>query len=619
MNKRTTTVSKLVAKLSNNKMVKVVSGLFNKEEFALSEEGTVELTDEEEDQIRRTYGENFLEKFKAVDFSGDEAKTSTELFDAAVAFKAGELTRDKDELIGRLRSDIETLSASPEPHPAPTLVTVPSAATSPFRIKLNMSAKHNALAARLLDSSNPVDFAQLDNATIDVADLNQEFSMVMPPKMKLELLLKQLYVSFDDSKHMTRIQSNTDWIGSAVEFSEVSQQFTPKWTPKGTSKFTPLRIPYRRHKINVLINPTDVIKSWLLYLYEQGKTLAEMPITRYIITEHILPRLMQDISMSMIAKGKFTETPWTGLTDGTAGTPAKDSMDGYETILVEGKTDPTKKFNYYKAAEDVRGKTDAEVYAYVDQFVRSISGLFVHLPQVFCSPEMLEAYVRGDYAVNGKYTGITMEGGSVRFSTVHLTPLKSMYNSPILFATPERNFIELVDYSKAESCINKIEEANYDVKIFGEYSLSVGFKIQEAVFAAVPDGYTPYSAINSDATPDANVWQQGGVEPDDDPDEDDSVTVSGDNALNVSADAGSNNRTYATSNGSEVQAVVTAEGADWLSVSVNGNKVTFTRTAFAYDAEAASDSRSATVRVSAATGTGYLDVTVTQAMAAESI
>ena len=510
MNKPKTTVAKLVAKLSNNKMVKVVAGLFNKEEFALSEDGKVELSDEEEQKIRQTYGEAFLEKFKAADLSDEGSQTSTELFDAAVEFKAAELTRDKDALIGQLRSDIETLSNQPEPHPAPAPVATQGTDTS-NAIPLNMKASHNALAARLLAAGNPADFVQLDNASLNVADLNQEFSMVMPPKMKLELLLKQLYVSFDDAKHMTRIQSNTDWIGSAAEFSEVSQQFTPKWTPKGAGKFTPLRIPYRRHKINVLINPTDVIKSWLLFLYEQGKTLQDMPITRYIIAEHILPRLMQDISMSMIAKGKFNETPWNGLTDGAAGTPAKDSMDGFETILVEGKTDPTKKFNYYKAAVDVRDRTDAEVYAYVDKFVRSISGLFIHLPQVFCSPEMLEAYVRGDYAVNGKYTGITMEGGSVRFSTVHLTPLKSMYNSPILFATPERNFIQLVDYSKAESCINKIEEFNYDVKIFGEYSLSVGFKIQEAVFAAVPDGYTPYAAINSDATPDTDVWQQGGV------------------------------------------------------------------------------------------------------------
>ena len=34
MNKKTTTMGQLAAKLSNNKMVKVVASLFHKEEFA---------------------------------------------------------------------------------------------------------------------------------------------------------------------------------------------------------------------------------------------------------------------------------------------------------------------------------------------------------------------------------------------------------------------------------------------------------------------------------------------------------------------------------------------------------------------------------------------------------
>jgi len=49
---------------------------------------------------------------------------------------------------------------------------------------------------------------------------------------------------------------------------------------------------------------------------------------------------------------------------------------------------------------------------------------------------------------------------------------------------------------------------------------------------------------------------------------------------------------------------------------VNGNKVTFTRTAYAYDAtNTEATPRQATVRISA--GTGHLDVVVKQAMATE--
>ena len=93
-------------------------------------------------------------------------------------------------------------------------------------------------------------------------------------------------------------------------------------------------------------------------------------------------------------------------------------------------------------------------------------------------------------------------------------------------------------------------------------------------------------------------------------------TVTGDALVDgLAATAGSCVRTYATSDGSGVTAAVTSENSDWLTVSVSGNKVTFTRTAYAHGEGA--DPRQATVRVSAKSGAAYLDVTVKQAMASE--
>ena len=85
-------------------------------------------------------------------------------------------------------------------------------------------------------------------------------------------------------------------------------------------------------------------------------------------------------------------------------------------------------------------------------------------------------------------------------------------------------------------------------------------------------------------------------------------TISGAATLNVANTAGSNNRTYATSDGSAVVATVPEEAAGWLSTSVEDNVVTFTHTA----QEAAAAQRSAVVHLSTATG-GSKDVTVTQA------
>ena len=87
-----------------------------------------------------------------------------------------------------------------------------------------------------------------------------------------------------------------------------------------------------------------------------------------------------------------------------------------------------------------------------------------------------------------------------------------MYDSAIIFATPKTNFVELVDLSAAGACINDVQKDNYKVKIFGEYSLSVGFAIAEAVFASVPEGYVPSEAVISDPAKYSDNWVNGGAD-----------------------------------------------------------------------------------------------------------
>ena len=481
-------------------MGQLVARLLGKPQLDVKD-GKVSLSEEEKKTIRDNYGEPFLAKLESVDIE-DDSESALDLFNAAVAAKTAEATAALTSQIKSLQASVLELTNEPEPKPA-AKAAAPAGAQA---FAVNMNASHNKIVANALNSTNPLAFGAMEDASIDITDLNAEFSSVMPPKAKLELLTKRIYNGFPDAKYMTRIQANSDYIASAAMMSEVSQQFTPKWTPKGTVNFTPIRIPYRRHKINVLIQPTEILKSWLLFLYEQGKTMAEMPISKYIIENHILPKVLDDITLSMIAKGKFVDAGT--VSDGDKGKAAKDSMDGFETILVEGKKDAKCKINFYKNAKDPMTLGNQEVLDYINGFVDAISGMFANVVTVYCSEQLLTKYKRADFAINGKYTGVEADG-AIRFTNFHLVPLKSMYNSQIIFATPQENFVELVDYSKAESCINKIEESNYDVKVFGEYSLSTGFKIAEAVFASVPDGYDPSTTVASGEVDLGDKWVNG--------------------------------------------------------------------------------------------------------------
>lgn len=510
MNKKPTTMGQLAAKLSNNKMVKVVASLFHKENFDLTDEGSIELSEEEEERIRKTYGEAFLTKLKATNFSEEGAAKATDLFDEAVRNAAEELAKDKDAVIADLRKTIEELAAAPEP--APQASRAPAAAAGQQLAAIDMKARHNAVVAAALASGNPFS-VQLTSQNVDVSELNKEFSIAMPPKLRLEILLKRIYQGFNDAKFFTPVNTNTDFIATAAIHTEVSQQFTPEWTPKGSLAFTPIRIEYRRHKINEAIKPADLLSSWLLYLYEQGKSQAEQPFVRYVVTEHILPKVLEDITLSMIAKGKYNAVNVGSLSPGDAGSAAKDSMDGIETILVEGKAGTNtaaKKINFYKNAQNVLTMTDDQAHAYIDAFADAVRGQFVNKQiEIHCAPEVLTKYQRAEFKLTGVYTGKENDG-SIRFTSAVLVPMESMYNSPILFVTPKENMKMLVDLSHPENCINDIQKENYDVKIFGEYSLAVGFAIAEAVFASVPDGYTPYNAVRNEAQVDSAKWTNGG-------------------------------------------------------------------------------------------------------------
>ena len=99
-----------------------------------------------------------------------------------------------------------------------------------------------------------------------------------------------------------------------------------------------------------------------------------------------------------------------------------------------------------------------------------------------------------------------------------------------------------------------------------------------------------------------------------DGEDDDSPTIQGAETVSLPATATAKNRVYATSNGAPVTALVATEGADWLEVETDGNKVTFTPQAYAYDA-AGTDPRVAHVTIGIEGTEATLDVTVSQAMA----
>lgn len=485
--------------------------------FATSEDGKSILTAEQRAKLVAEYGEKFTTKFETqlatevVSANGSaEESLSSDAVAAAIASAPADVAAlqatlsQKESEIMSLKDMVNVLSEQPETAPAAegiqTVLERASGRAGERAFKVDMKAPLYTFANSFAQQG----FMAGSAPTIDVADLKKEFGTYLSQGTKMDLYT-QMFQGFDTAKYMTTKLAVTEWRASQGLISSVVQQFSSKWTPKGGMKFTPLVIKNRRHKINVSIIPDDIVGSWLMYLYDESLSPDKMPITRYIMQEYLLPKILEDIELRMIAKGKYKEGATDSLNNGDQGVPAEDGMDGFETILAEAKkvdgTDKSMGINFFDQTIDIKTCTDDQILNHVREFVSFIAPAFrrKNMP-VFCSYEFYERYkwaYKNKWGAGSGTTDPNFGGDRIDFSTNILVPLASMYASPIIFATPKENFIKLRHQNEVPNIVNDIQRINYETRIFGEFWLGAGFAIGEAVFAAVPDGYDPYATIKA--------------------------------------------------------------------------------------------------------------------------
>ena len=120
------------------------------------------------------------------------------------------------------------------------------------KFKPDMSLAHN----RYLDAAFK-GAAYSGNSTIETTELQKEFGKYVSSE-RIEIL-KGLMGTTESTKYMsTLVTDKTEVRAQQAAIDSVLQQFVPKWTPKGKSKFTPLTIKNYKCKINVPITPSDI-------------------------------------------------------------------------------------------------------------------------------------------------------------------------------------------------------------------------------------------------------------------------------------------------------------------------------------------------------------------------
>ena len=463
-------------------------------------EGKAGFSAEDEQKITAEWGPVFLQKLKSgiaaeeaagvdltvtnPEISALQVKLATIKTELSAAL-AGKATLEKEKKV--LESEKAKLEKDPELDK--TEVIDMSAGKKAIAFKPNMAYQHNKVVADYFRTGT---MQYSGDETIDTAELQAEFGNYISGQ-KLDVF-RQLNLGLTITNYMTTVLTDkTEWRATEAIQTSVLQQFTPKWTPKGSAKFTPITIKNFKLKVNVAITPANIVDQFIGYLYDENLTPDQMPIVAFIVNTLVLPKLLEDLELAM-ATGKFVER--TQTQDGAEGSAAEESMDGVLTILDELQQKVGNRSTWLLNGVTL---TDANILASMAAVVDGIpykykkKAILIH-----ADPDLIVMYGR---AYQAKFPNTKNQDGEMMrldFSKLTFAPVDGFVGSKAFVITPKENFIHLQSRNVSEAKVF-IQIQDYDVKVFMEFWKGCGFAMEEAIFAYVPATYVPGETVLDDS------------------------------------------------------------------------------------------------------------------------
>lgn len=312
--------------------------------------------------------------------------------------------------------------------------------------------------------------------TLTLTEIISEFGTYLGENQSQ--VLKLLTQPTESQKFMTTIATRQlEYRMAKAVIDDVVQGFQKAWTPKSTLTFTPRTIAQRRHKIDLEFYPDDVFESWLGFLTNEAIDRKNWPITRYIIEQLMLPKVLDNRELKLIGKGDYAAvSPSTAQATGL-------SMDGFVTQLEDAYAAGTSNINFI----ELDALTDENIFEQIELFAGSVDELYQSIAmRVFVSRNNYRRYMLKRRDLHG--ADVNYQGGNYTLEGTNmiLTPLPSMTGKDVIFATPQENFLRVINANDGASNI-AVENVDRLIKVYADWHEAVGFGIEEAVFAYVPE------------------------------------------------------------------------------------------------------------------------------------
>lgn len=307
-------------------------------------------------------------------------------------------------------------------------------------------------------------------------------------------IIAALYQKSETAKYMRTIPAQQGKFPALQSItSDVVQGFTAVWTPMGVTEFRVNELRAFQQKVNYPLIPAQILNSWIAFLYEEGKKPEDMSISRYIIDQELMPKVVSNRE-TLIG---------TGVYDATKLDQFGFSMDGIQTRIVAGIADGSM-FQIPIATPSLSNMVE-QIEAFELGLPEVLKPL---LKRIYMPQNLVEAY-RLDYRnKHGLMPTFTADQTMKTYlGQRDLIGLPSLNGTTTIFATPDQNFLRLIDIVD-EAVITDVQVLDYVVKIFMEWTEGMGFWTNQMVVVAVPAGTHKGLGTGADAAGDATLTKK---------------------------------------------------------------------------------------------------------------
>lgn len=286
----------------------------------------------------------------------------------------------------------------------------------------------------------------------------------------------RMFQELELMQYMRKISGQKgSYAGMKSSSTEVLQAFQKAFTNKGGVAFTPYLNTVYRAKVDVLLdNMDEIVDSYLHFMADESKDRKDWPLVKYIIDNHVIPQMVEDLNIAMCRGVYVAPTP------GTAGT-AIGTMNGLQKIITDEIFATSLVPIVTGAITSANAVTKLELFADgIDSDYTDKGGV------VFCSKSVERMYKEHYRTLFGTTNAVGSKNNvSLDNYPIELVGLKGWGSSQRLLFTPtgaSGNLLYMYDKIFTPTTFEAQKE-DRSVKLLGDLHTGVGFNTLEAVFA----------------------------------------------------------------------------------------------------------------------------------------